>query len=441
MTELHTTTQILLSATAPYDLECSLRAIAGFRPGLHDVGLLDGMVRRAFTHPSDPQSAVVTQVTERDDGAPGVRLTVFSESPLGERDLEAVGARVSSWLGLDDERAEFLRIAEGDERVRPLLEVAAGLHQPRFSSLPEAVVYFTLVQNSTEWYAALRKRRLTVHLGPTGRVAGEDYTAFPEFALLTRLTPEHLAPFVGMMSKATRLAEVIAGVAALDEELLRHGPYEDARAALLSVRGVGEYTAHALLMRALGRPDAAPLEMNRFVSTAVSVYGDPPPTPAELRERYGPWVGWWAYTCRTAVGWLEQDRKARERAERQRQRAGSTRRPRTPGGSTRPRATGRGRTAAPWSPSDPGPGAVELEAHDTTAAAGKVALAAVDQATPAAAGIAVRTTTLAAAEQAALTGAGQAAMAAAGQAARTGAGQVAPGAVEKAAPAAEFVGG
>ena len=26
------------------------------------------------------------------------------------------------------------------------------------------------------------------------------------------------------------------------------------------------------------------------------------PTPAELRDRYGPYIGWWAYLCRTALG-------------------------------------------------------------------------------------------------------------------------------------------
>ncbi|MGI5247059.1 hypothetical protein [Dactylosporangium sp. CA-139066] len=368
MTELGTITQTLLPATAPYDLGCTLRALAGFRPGLRDVGLFDGMVRRAFTHPADPQSAIVTQVTERDDGAPGVRLTVFSEAPLAEADLDAVGRRVNAWLGLDDERAEFLRIAEADEHVRPLLALTAGLHQPRFSSLAEAAVYFALVQNSAEWYATLRKRRLTLHLGPTARVEGVDYTAFPEFPLLTTLSPTQLLPYVGVASKAAPLADVLAGVAALDEELLRHGPYEEARAALLSVRGVGDYTAHALLLRALGRPDAVPLEMEQFVNIAVSVYGDPPPAPSELRERYGPWVGWWAYSCRTALAWLDQERRARERAERLRQRSATARRPRTPSGSTRPRAAGRGRQPAPWSPTDPGPAAVDALALATAPA-------------------------------------------------------------------------
>ncbi|MER7002067.1 hypothetical protein ABT297_03340 [Dactylosporangium sp. NPDC000555] len=352
MTELGIITKTVLAATAPFELECSLRAIAGFQPCIRDVGLSEGTVRRAFTHPTDPSSAVVTQITERDDGEPGVALTVFSAAPLTGPELDAVGARVTAWLGLDDDRADFLRVAESDEHVRPLLALAAGLHQVRFSSLAEGVVYFTLVQNSAQWHASLRKRRLTVQLGTTVSAAGEDYTAFPDFSLLTQLTPTHLLPHVGAAHKAVRLAEVIGGVATLDEELLRTGPYDEARAALLSVRGIGAYTAHALLLRVLGRPDAVPLEMEQFVSTTTAVYGDPPPAPAELRERYGPWIGWWAYTCRTALNWLEQEKKAREKAGRSR--GPAVRRPRTPAGSNRPRAAGRDRQPALWSPSAPG---------------------------------------------------------------------------------------
>nr|BFE63555.1 hypothetical protein GCM10020063_080810 [Dactylosporangium thailandense] len=361
MTELGIITQTILSATAPFDLGCSLRALADFRPGRRDISLRPGeRVRRAFPHPADPDAAVVVEVAERDDGAPGAGLTVFSAEPLAGPDLDAVRVRVSGWLGLDDDRTEFLRRAEADESVRPLLEVARGLHQVRFSSLAEGVVYFTLLQNSTQWYATLRKRRLTLYLGAPVRADGEDFTAIPDLPRLSRLSPAEALPYVGAQNKAERLTEVLGGVAAIDEELLRTGPYDEARAALLAVRGIGDYTAHALLLRALGRPDAVPLEMEQYVQTARAVYGAARPSPDELRERYGPFIGWWAYTCRTALTWLEQDEKARERSTRRRTPA--TRRPRSAPGNTHPRPAPR--HPAPWSPNDPGPALTAPDSPD-----------------------------------------------------------------------------
>ena len=73
------------------------------------------------------------------------------------------------------------------------------------------------------------------------------------------------------------------------------------------MRGVGTFTAHALLLRVLGRPDDTPLEMAQFTGVAEAVYGGPPPSPAELREWYGPYVGWWAYLSRIGLGWLTRD--------------------------------------------------------------------------------------------------------------------------------------
>ncbi|MCW6008939.1 hypothetical protein K1W54_31010 [Micromonospora sp. CPCC 205371] len=102
------------------------------------------------------------------------------------------------------------------------------------------------------------------------------------------------------------MREVVEGVRRLDEQWLRTGPYEEVRRALLAVPGIGKFTAHGLLLRVLGRPDDAPLDMAQFETAAAAVYGEPAPSAAQLRERYGRWVGWWAYMARTARGWLPQ---------------------------------------------------------------------------------------------------------------------------------------
>ncbi|WP_238016472.1 hypothetical protein KZZ52_04065 [Dactylosporangium sp. AC04546] len=305
MTELGTTTRVVLSATAPFDLACSLRAMRTFTPTANDQFLTgDGRVRKAFLHPTHPSQAVVTEVMARDDGEPGVAMTVHSGEPLTPAETTAVATAVTNWLGLDDARADFLAIARTDPAMARLLPVAEGLHQVCFPTLTEAAAYFTLTHRSTAWYAAARKRRLVDELGPWAVVEGRAYTAFPTAAVVTALDEHGLLPFTGSKFRAERLLTVLSGLAELDEAALRTAPYEEARATLLAVRGIGTFTAHALLLRALGRPDAVPLERTQFTKTALALYGEPAPTPADLRRRYGPWIGWWAYTARTALGWV-----------------------------------------------------------------------------------------------------------------------------------------
>jgi DNA-3-methyladenine glycosylase II len=188
--------------------------------------------------------------------------------------------------------------------MRRILTATHGLHQVRFASLAEGTVYFTLTQRSTQWYAAARKRRIAAELGPRLTVDGVAYVAFPDFPALSTVD---FSRYAGNATRGQRVDEVVAGVAALDEEWLRTAPYAEARDALLHVRGVGTFTAHALLLRALGRPDDTPLEMAQFTGVAEAVYGADPPTPQELREWYGEYVGWWAYLSRMGLGWLERD--------------------------------------------------------------------------------------------------------------------------------------
>jgi DNA-3-methyladenine glycosylase II len=304
MTELTDVHHALLPAVPPFSLPCSLRALSGFAPCSGDQLVLDGRVRKAFAHPADPSRAVVVDVGPRGDGVPGVDLRVYADAPLPAEAAAEVERLVDRWLSLSDDLSRFLAVARADPALAPLVDIAAGLHQVRFADLAEGAVYFTLTQRSTQWFAASRKRRIAAERGPRGVVDDVAYVAFPALGSLTALGAEGLVGYAGSRQRSARLHDVLTGVAALDEEWLRTGPYDDVRAALLRIPGVGGFTAHAILLRVLGRPDDVPLEMAQFTKVAAELYGDPAPTQDELRARYGPWVGWWAYLARTASGWL-----------------------------------------------------------------------------------------------------------------------------------------
>jgi DNA-3-methyladenine glycosylase II len=357
MTELGVTAHTVLTATTPFDLACSLRALARFMPCAGDQFVLDGRIRKAFLHPTDPARAVVTEVVGRDDGVPGVELTVHSDEPLAPDELAAVGDRITEWLGLADDRAGFLVAARADPAMGRVLGVAEGLHQVRFPSLAEGATYFTMLQHSAQWFATARKRRLAADLGPIGIVGGTAYLTFPSLPTVLGLGRRALVRYAGSPQRAERLETVLSGIAALDEQWLRTGPYPDVLAALLAIKGVGSFTAHALLLRVLGRPDAVPLELAQFTKTAVDLYGAPAPSPAELRDWYGPWIGWWAYTCRTALGWLEQEEKAKARATRSKPRSASLRR----------RAATAEPTAAAAAVAVPGPAAADAGPREEAA--------------------------------------------------------------------------
>ena len=291
-----------LAATAPFTLARSLRAMSGFAPCAGDQSVTGDRVRKAVPHPGRATEAVVVDVGPSDSG---VDLIVHASGPLRADESAAVERTVADWLGLDDDLSGFLAIARGDPAMARVLPIVTGLHQVRFASLAEGAAYFALTQRSTQWYAAARKRRIAAELGPRGTVDGVLHVAFPTLDTLRGCGD--LVEYAGNGQRAARLRQVLDGIAGLDEAWLRAAPYDEVRRALLAVPGIGTFTAHAVLLRVLGRPDDVPVEMAQFSRVAGALYGEPAPAPAELRERYGRWIGWWSYLTRMGLGWLAAD--------------------------------------------------------------------------------------------------------------------------------------
>lgn len=209
---------------------------------------------------------------------------------------------MSDWLGLSDDLTGFLEIARDDPAMAPVLADTAGLHQVRFPSLAEGACYFVLTQRTSQRVAGIRKRRLAAEHGPRLTVDGTEFVAFPVLDRLAELGPDELARFAGNPRQTEYLTTVVHGLAELDEEWLRTAPYQEAFAALRGLHGVGDYTASAILLRALGRPDRIPMVMPQFTELIDRLYGGGV-RPADVAARYGRYQGWWGYYARTALGW------------------------------------------------------------------------------------------------------------------------------------------
>jgi len=293
--------RLRLPATQPFDLGQSLRVLRGSAPCTGEQVVGEHGVRKALTLAGPAgDEAVVVDITAAGDG---VLVETVAARPLDDTEQAAVGRAVSSWLSLDDDLRPFLAAAADDPALRPLLDVTHGLHQVRFPSLAEGAVYFVLTQRTSQALAGARKRRVSAAHGPRLVVDGEEHVAFPSLTALAALPPGELGRFGGNRQQADYLEHVVRGLAELGAEPLRTRPYAEAAATLRALRGVGEFTASAILMRVLGRPDSASLEMRQFRDVVEAVYG--PGTPSSVvRDRYGQYVGWWAYYARIGLGWL-----------------------------------------------------------------------------------------------------------------------------------------
>lgn len=346
-----------LPAVSPFDLRQSLRALDGFAPCAGEQRVADGTVRKALALPTSGRAAgdraagnhaagnraagnqatgghaagnhvtgnhasgahaagdqsagdgaaggeaVVVEVGPRGDGRVGVSLAVFAERELTDAERRWAERAVSDWLGLADDTTGFLAVAAGDPAIAPVLDEVAGLHQVRFASLAEGATYFVLTQRTSQRVAGVRKRRLAAAFGPATSVDGVRYQAFPGLDRLARLGPDEVGRFTANLRQTEYLIATVHALLELDEEWLRTAPYAEALAELRRIRGVGEFTANAIMLRVLGRPDRLPLAMPQFADIATRLYGPAVPIDA-VAERYGRYIGWWGYYAKTALARL-----------------------------------------------------------------------------------------------------------------------------------------
>lgn len=292
-----------LPAVPPFDLGQSLRALSGFAPCSGEQRIADGAVRKAFALPGPADEAIVAEVGPRGDGRAGVSLAVFADRPLRDGELRWVERRVTDWLGLADDMTGFLALAAEDAALRPVLDQLAGLHQVRFASLAEGACYFVLTQRTAQRVAGARKRRLAAAHGPGLTVDGQRFVAFPSFHTLTGLGPADLGRFTGNSRQTDYLLAAIHALADADEQWLGTAAYDTVLAELRRIRGIGEFTALAIMLRVLGRPDRLPIGMPQFADVAARLYG-PDVSIEQVSARYGRFIGWWGYYAKTALGQL-----------------------------------------------------------------------------------------------------------------------------------------
>jgi DNA-3-methyladenine glycosylase II len=289
--------QRILPAAQPFSLELSLRAMTGYSPSAGEQQTLAGTVRKAFTLAGG--TPVVAEVGPAEGGVLLVGHRVAD--PAGGAEL---AASVSRWLSLDDDPAPFLAAARSDPAMAPVLAETEGLHQVRFSGLAEGACYFVLAQRTSQQTAGTRKRRLAAAFGPAPiDLDGRRYQAFPTLDRLAGLGVAALRPFTANERQAEYLAAVIDRLAGWPPDWGYQVPTDELLAELRDIRGVGEFTARAIALRALGRLDVAPETLPAFTRAIAELYGSDV-SMADFAARYGAHIGLWGYHVRTGLPWL-----------------------------------------------------------------------------------------------------------------------------------------
>jgi AraC family transcriptional regulator of adaptative response / DNA-3-methyladenine glycosylase II len=214
------------------------------------------------------------------------------------RDAAEALARARRLLGLDVDWSEARAALGGDALLGPLVAARPELRVPGTVDATELAVRAVVNQQVSLAAAATVLGRLAEAHGDV--VRHWPLRLFPSADRLAAVDPETLPM---PRARARALVAMCAAIAAGDLELRFGADPAEARAALLAMPGIGDWTASYIALRVLGDPDAF-LPTDLGIKRALGALGCATDRRAvvALAERWRPWRSYAAQVLWAADG-------------------------------------------------------------------------------------------------------------------------------------------
>lgn len=211
----------------------------------------------------------------------------------------AVAGYVSEWFDLETDLRPFYDLAKNDLLLHRAVSEFYGLRNVGIPDLFEALCWGIIGQQINLAFAYTLKRRLVENFGRSVELDGEQYWIFPSSHEIAALTVSDLAG----LQMTTKKSEYLIGVAQLIAEgkltkkrLLATGDYKKAEKMLVSIRGIGPWTANYVLMRCLRIPSAFPIDDVGLHNAIKHLLGtERKPTKEEILQLSSTWTNWESY--------------------------------------------------------------------------------------------------------------------------------------------------
>lgn len=293
----------------PFDFRRTLRFILSppaLANGRRFEPLLDHFEETEFRRAAEIGGEPVLYGISEAPSASGTALRV--RILYGERNgrtLRAAAALASRQMAANLDLKPFYLLASSDPVLARLTAHFHGMRIPQVAEPFEALVSAILDQQVNLSFAHQVKRALIERYGRLVEFEGRPYRLFPRPEALVRATPHELRRLQISGPKARYILGISRAVAEgkLDFESLLMAEPASAIERLLTLKGVGLWTAHYVALRALGHTDclpAADVGLQKCIQFFYGLRQQPPAVRVEKIARR--WAGWRSYA--TFYLWL-----------------------------------------------------------------------------------------------------------------------------------------
>lgn len=205
---------------------------------------------------------------------------------------------IREWFDLDTDLKPFYVMAAKDPLLGDLITKYRGYRIVGQPDLFESLVWAVLGQQINVQFAYSLKQRFVEKFGSKLIFNNEEYFVFPTPETVSLLSDEHLLPlqFSRQKSKYTVLIAEAFATKRISKEMVRGLPLLQAKELLMTIKGVGNWTANYALMKTFRYPDAFPLE-DAGIHNAIKNLKKmkTKPTLDQVRRVFRKYKGWEAY--------------------------------------------------------------------------------------------------------------------------------------------------
>ncbi len=206
---------------------------------------------------------------------------------------------IQEWLDIDRDLSRFYQQVKSDKLLLyPICKKYKGLRLIGISNLVEAISWAIIGQQINLNFAYTLKRRLIENFGEQISYQDKSVYVFPKPEVIAKLTDEDLRPLQFSRSKIKYLTGVAQAIVEgkISKEILSNMTYDDAKAKLMQLKGVGNWTADYVLMKCLRFSDAFPISdvgVHNAIKFQLGLENKPSIEEIEIMAKQ--WQGWKSY--------------------------------------------------------------------------------------------------------------------------------------------------
>jgi DNA-3-methyladenine glycosylase II len=259
---------IILIPQPPYDFSLSAAIFSTGEPDIR--AFKDGVFRQVLDTGNTPVLAEVR--SSGTTGHPKLALTLRSDRPVKRDDGRRAGNLVASILSITDDLDPFYRAVAGDPVLADLTARLRGLRAPVTPTVFEALTDSVIEQQISLKAARSIENRLIRTVGKPLVLDGAVSYGYPDPAILAGTADSTFRACGLTVRKGEYIRDVSRLILAGDLDVEGFWKYRDTEQVieeLVTIRGIGRWTAELTVLRGLHRPDAFPADdvgVRRFIS-------------------------------------------------------------------------------------------------------------------------------------------------------------------------------